>query len=264
MWTNTCCSHPLHGMVPNEVDDAEHVQNGTVPGIRYAAVRKLKHELGLDGVDPTQFKFLTRLHYWAADTITHGTKSPWGEHEIDYVLFWVIPQKNDIQLKPNPEEIQSIRWVNAVELEDMLGQKDLLFSPWFRLIYYKWLKDCWWKDLKITMETDKWIDYQSIHEFDPPREHYGGQGDAKPLFECSRYDACCSPVSWDVYSCPSYAMSLIKSSSQFFSFYIQKHHEYKEARGLWEDPHPPRVQIRATFASRRSLFGIVIALSQTP
>jgi isopentenyldiphosphate isomerase len=57
--------------------------------VKRAAVRKLLHELGIPASDVplAQFKFLTRLHYWAADTVTHGPRSPWGEHEIDYILF---------------------------------------------------------------------------------------------------------------------------------------------------------------------------------
>lgn len=33
------------------------------------------------------FKFLTRVHYYAADAVTYGPNSPWGEHEIDYILL---------------------------------------------------------------------------------------------------------------------------------------------------------------------------------
>jgi isopentenyl-diphosphate delta-isomerase len=74
VWTNTCCSHPLHGMDPCEVDTPEDVANGSVNGVKYAAIRKLNHELGIPSYQlPLQkFKFLTRLHYWAVDTITHG------------------------------------------------------------------------------------------------------------------------------------------------------------------------------------------------
>jgi len=63
------------------------VASGLTPGVKRAAVRKLKHELGIDSLRPEQFKFLTRLHYWAADTVTHGPSAEWGENEIDYILF---------------------------------------------------------------------------------------------------------------------------------------------------------------------------------
>ena len=76
VWTNCCCSHPLHGMEPPEVDTPQDVANGTVMGAKNAAVRKLFHELGIPGsqLPVAKFKFLTRLHYWAADTVTHGAE----------------------------------------------------------------------------------------------------------------------------------------------------------------------------------------------
>jgi isopentenyldiphosphate isomerase len=72
VWTNTCCSHPLHGMEPSELD--ENCSIGQVRGVKYAAIRKLNHELGIPHkeLDVNHFQFLTRLHYWAADTVTHG------------------------------------------------------------------------------------------------------------------------------------------------------------------------------------------------
>ena len=61
-------------MDPDEVDKPHEVANGTVPGVKHAAVRKLYHELGIpaEQLPLNKFKFLTRLHYWAVDTVTHG------------------------------------------------------------------------------------------------------------------------------------------------------------------------------------------------
>ena len=59
-------------MSPNEVDTT--CVDGKVLGVKHAAIRKLDHELGIppSQLNLDQFKFLTRLHYWAADTVTHG------------------------------------------------------------------------------------------------------------------------------------------------------------------------------------------------
>ena len=81
VWTNTCCSHPLHGMTPNEVDVVPDAYP-KFPGIKHAATRKLKHELGIDAqyIPHDKITFISRFHYWAADTLTYGEEAPWGEH----------------------------------------------------------------------------------------------------------------------------------------------------------------------------------------
>lgn len=177
-------------MDPPEIDSVEDCLNGTVPGVKNAAVRKLQHELGIpyNQLSTDSMKFLTRLHYWAADTITHGIDSMWGEHEIDYVLFMTINDTTQLIVQPNPEEIDEIRWVSPNELEDMLNDENKLFSPWFRLIYYKWMKHLWWKDLHVTMNTNTHVDCSTIHTFDPPSEHYGGAGNATARFAKSEHD----------------------------------------------------------------------------
>eukprot|EP00560_Eucampia_antarctica_P006822 CAMPEP_0197828948 /NCGR_PEP_ID=MMETSP1437-20131217/5434_1 /TAXON_ID=49252 ORGANISM="Eucampia antarctica, Strain CCMP1452" /NCGR_SAMPLE_ID=MMETSP1437 /ASSEMBLY_ACC=CAM_ASM_001096 /LENGTH=803 /DNA_ID=CAMNT_0043430375 /DNA_START=28 /DNA_END=2439 /DNA_ORIENTATION=+ len=194
VWTNTCCSHPLHGMVPSEVDGPKDVADGTVMGVKNASIRKLDHELG---IPPAQlsvdgFKFLTRLHYWAADTVTHGPQSPWGEHEIDYVLFYTVSSKDKVTITPHPDEVDDVKWVTKSQLISMMEDSSLLFSPWFRLIFEKWMlpnsTQSWWNDddnnnsISKTMTTNVHCDYVNIHVFDPPPEHMGGLGNAGPLF----------------------------------------------------------------------------------
>ena len=75
-------------MEPPEVDTPEDVAKGTVLGAKYAAIRKLGHELGIprEELPVEKFKFLTRLHYWAADTVTHG-KSRYVVGCYCFVLF---------------------------------------------------------------------------------------------------------------------------------------------------------------------------------
>ena len=111
--------------------------------------------------------------------------SPWGEHEIDYVLFFCVPNKSALTTKPHPDEVDDIKWVTKEKLLEMMDDKSLLFSPWFRLIAKKWMlnKGGWWENLQETMTTDKHCDFVNIHRFDPPKEHLGGAGDAGPLFE---------------------------------------------------------------------------------
>lgn len=108
--------------------------------------------------------------------------SPWGEHEIDYVLFFCVKNKSELTVKPHPDEVDDVKWVSPKVLQEMMADSSLLFSPWFRLICQKWLLNTWWKDLHTTMTTDKCCDYDNIHDFDPPTEHLGGGGNAGPLF----------------------------------------------------------------------------------
>lgn len=177
VWTNTCCSHPLFGFDPTEVDSPADVASGEVPGAKRAAVRKLGHELGItpEQLAGISFKFLTRMHYWAADVVTHGPQSPFGEHEIDYILF----AQGDVgEIRPNPEEVQACRYVDEAELLKLMDPSSgLLWSPWFRIIVERFLPR-WWSNLHVTLRSDEMVDVDAIHRFDCRSEHLGGAGGA--------------------------------------------------------------------------------------
>ena len=34
--------------------------------------------------------------------------SPWGEHEIDYILFITVPSKDALTLHPHPDEVETM------------------------------------------------------------------------------------------------------------------------------------------------------------
>jgi len=182
VWTNTCCSHPLSGTEPSEVDDIEAVQSGSIPGVRTAAIRKLNQELGIpvDSIHPSQFRAITRILYCAADSSdtppsgddelkTSETDHElsdwqWGEHELDYILL----VQSDALCTPNPEEVCDTKYVTLSELQHMLdpsaADPPYKWSPWFRIIVDKFLID-WWRDLPRTLNTNDFVDWQTIHSF---------------------------------------------------------------------------------------------------
>nr|XP_054767579.1 isopentenyl-diphosphate Delta-isomerase 1-like [Lytechinus pictus] len=147
-WANTCCSHPLHFDEEMELKDAL--------GVKTAARRKLKHELG---IEPEQvpiegFTYLTRVHYQAA-----SNEGVWGEHEIDHVLVF----QGDVDLNPEPNEVQEVCYVNPTQLEELLcagDKEEKKVSPWFAKISRHLLIPKWWTKLE---DVKSFQDHDTIH-----------------------------------------------------------------------------------------------------
>lgn len=106
LWSNTCCSHPRPGE-PTE----------------QAAHRRLKEELGFDC--PLNEVF----------TFTYKTKFDNGlyEHEFDHVLFG----RFDGSPIPNPEEVESCKWVGVEELKKDIQENPDNYTYWLKVALEK-------------------------------------------------------------------------------------------------------------------------------
>lgn len=130
VWANSCCSHPLDMIGENEAEDGM--------GAKRAAIRKLQQELGVDpeSVPLGNFQFISRMLYKAR------ADENWIEHELDHILFI----RADVEVTPNPNEIDEFRWVSMDELEDLVSHSPAngeVVAPWFHQIKQLFLDD-WW------------------------------------------------------------------------------------------------------------------------
>lgn len=102
LWTNTCCSHPREG---EDVGKAAH--------------RRLEEEMGFD----TDLKEAMEFVYFA--DVGKGMK----EHE--YLHVFTGRYNNGI--KPNPEEVESFKWVNLDNLEKDIKENNSDYTEWFKI-----------------------------------------------------------------------------------------------------------------------------------
>ena len=143
IWANSCCSHPLY-------QNGE--QNG-IEGAKNAAIRKLTQELGIKmgEIRSEDLNFITKMHYKSR------ADKKWVEHEVDYIFVVKI----NVQINPNANEIQKIKYVDKKELDtlfEMSNNSDVKIGPWFRLIRNHFLDKIWGN-----MESLKNLEDQKVH-----------------------------------------------------------------------------------------------------
>eukprot|EP01126_Amoeba_proteus_P035874 TRINITY_DN3629_c0_g1_i2.p1 TRINITY_DN3629_c0_g1~~TRINITY_DN3629_c0_g1_i2.p1 ORF type:complete len:180 (+),score=21.99 TRINITY_DN3629_c0_g1_i2:240-779(+) len=136
LWANTCCSHPL--FIESELLEENEL------GVKNAAIRKLNQELGikLDRFKPSDFNFLTRIHYKAE------SDGVWGEHEIDYILM----VRGDVELELNPNEVSEYKWLSRDQIESFMNSHPV--TPWFKLVVRNYILE-WWQNLSTVQRDEK-------------------------------------------------------------------------------------------------------------
>ena len=97
LWTNSCCSHPL-ATFENEQSSNTEPQ---AQGVKRAAQRRILNELGI----PPEQCPVEKMTYLSRILYNSPSCDKWGEHELDYILFFK-DYNNEIILQPNPDEIK--------------------------------------------------------------------------------------------------------------------------------------------------------------
>ena len=74
MWANTCCSHNRH-------IEAELVNEENALGMRRAAVRRVKFELGISDLEVDDLQVIAKILYKA------DANEEFSEYEMDYIII---------------------------------------------------------------------------------------------------------------------------------------------------------------------------------
>lgn len=114
LWSNSCCSHTIIGknMVESVFDTIQlelGVSRTSVASIHYKMIDDILIHCGC-------FSYYADL----------GELS---ENEIDHVFLLNISE--NISLKRNPDEIDELKWIELIELENLVKINPERFTAWF-------------------------------------------------------------------------------------------------------------------------------------
>jgi isopentenyl-diphosphate delta-isomerase len=105
LWANTCCTHPAW----NESGAA-------------CASRRLREELGITG-----------LTLEARPGIEYRADVGGGLLEHEVVEVFLAEAGPAMPLRPNPDEVQAVRWVDLYDLTAEVKRHPGRFTPWLRI-----------------------------------------------------------------------------------------------------------------------------------
>jgi len=88
--------------------------------------------------------------------------------EVDYILFFRLPEGIDLPVNPCDDEVEEYKYVTIDELKEMMKDPDLLWSPWFLGILERGVFD-WWEDIDNSLAGKN--TNENVVFFDPPEEH---------------------------------------------------------------------------------------------
>ncbi|HCP82161.1 MAG TPA: isopentenyl-diphosphate delta-isomerase [Octadecabacter sp.] len=106
LWANTCCTHPHWDEDP-----------------RVCAVRRLKDELGIEGLSPTHRE---QIEYRA--DVGGGLI----EHEV-VDLFVAQTSKEALDLSLNPDEVAETRCTDIYDLASQVTREPNQYTPWLKI-----------------------------------------------------------------------------------------------------------------------------------
>ncbi len=109
LWTNTCCSHPREN---EKTIDAAH--------------RRLEEEMGFDCEIEKAFHF----------TYKSALDNDLTEHELDHVFLGTY----EGEIKPNPEEVESYKYVSIEFLMKDVAENPQNYTEWFKICLEEVLK----------------------------------------------------------------------------------------------------------------------------